>query len=350
MAEQASPASSDRDLPFVSLTIRGLFGGVLMGLANLVPGISGGTMLLAAGIYTRFIDAVAEFTTLRFRFRSLGLLLVVGGAAGLSILLLAGVLKELVIEHRWIMYSSFIGLTLGGLPIVWRMVRPVDGRVIAAALVAFCIMAGLAIMQAMGVVGNTPSNTVMLAFSGVAGASAMILPGISGGYLLLLLGQYVPILSAIHAFKESLRASDVQAAIEPALSVMLPVGVGVLVGVALISNVLNWFLHHHRKATLGMLIGLLLGSVVGLWPFQEYVPPSPGETVIKGQLVTVENLTEFDREDWPTAYFRPTLAQFAAAIGLIAAGYCVTVGVAAVGSDAEREGKRPPQFEQTARD
>ena len=95
-----------------------------MGLANLVPGISGGTMLLAAGIYPRFIDAVAEVTRFRFRFRSLLVLGCVVVAAGLGILLLAGTLKDLVVDKRWIMYSLFIGLTLGGVPVVWRMARP----------------------------------------------------------------------------------------------------------------------------------------------------------------------------------------------------------------------------------
>ena len=89
-----------------------------MGLANLVPGISGGTMLLAAGVYPGFISAIAEVTTFRFRFRSLILLASVVGSAALAILLLAGSVKDLVVDHRWIMYSLFIGLTLGGVPLV----------------------------------------------------------------------------------------------------------------------------------------------------------------------------------------------------------------------------------------
>ncbi len=101
----------------------------------------------------------------------------------------------------------------------------------------------------------------------------MILPGLSGGYLLLLMGQYVPILSAIDQFKEAIRARDFAAALDPALSVLLPVGLGVIVGVVLIGNLLKWLFNHHRQMTLGILVGLLLGSVVGLWPFQEGIPP-----------------------------------------------------------------------------
>jgi putative membrane protein len=306
-----------------------------MGLANLVPGISGGTMLLAAGVYEPFVNAIAEITTGKFRFRSLVLLASVGCAAGLGILLLAGVLKELVVQHRWVMYSLFIGLTLGGLPIVLRMVRPITRGAVVASVVAFALMAGLAVLQALGIVGSFPSNVVILFLSGVAGASAMILPGLSGGYLLLLLGQYVPILSGIHEFKEALGAGDLSAAMPPALSVMLPVGIGVLIGVAAVSNVLHWFLHHHRKSTLGVLIGLLLGSVVGLWPFQTYLEPTVGQTVVKGQLVTEDNVADFDREDWPTQWFRPSLGHVAASLALIGVGIGITLGVAALGGSEE---------------
>src|SRR5210317_997276 len=106
------------------LAARGAFGGVLMGLANLVPGISGGTMLLAAGVYPEFIGAIAEVTTLHFRRRSLLVLGAVVLFAMLGIGLFAGPVKDLVVQHRWAMYSLFIGLTLGGVPVVWRLARP----------------------------------------------------------------------------------------------------------------------------------------------------------------------------------------------------------------------------------
>ncbi|MEM6757659.1 MAG: DUF368 domain-containing protein, partial [Planctomycetota bacterium] len=93
-----------------------------MGLANLVPGISGGTMLLAAGVYPRFISAIGEVTTLKFRRASLVVLAAVVGAALLAIVLLTGPVKTLVVEQRWAAYSLFIGLTLGGVPVVWRLI------------------------------------------------------------------------------------------------------------------------------------------------------------------------------------------------------------------------------------
>ncbi|MFC1758240.1 undecaprenyl phosphate translocase family protein [Planctomycetota bacterium] len=314
------------------LVLRASFGGVLMGLANLVPGISGGTMLLAAGIYPRFIEAVADVTRFRFRARSLLVLGSVVVAAGLAILMLAGFLKDLVVEQRWIMYSLFIGLTIGGLPIVWRMARPASKGVVVAAFVSFMLMVVLALMQAMGVVGSGGANFVMLFIAGMAGASAMILPGLSGGYLLLLLGQYVPILSAIDEFKVALKAKDFGAAMSPALSVIVPVGLGVVVGVALVGNILQWLLQRFQKVTLGALIGLLLGSTVGLWPFQHGVMPKPGDS-IKGVVQTADTISDVDPEDWPTEYFRPSGGQVGCSLLLIGVGFGVTMGIARIGEE-----------------
>jgi len=313
------------------LVLRGALGGVLMGLANLVPGMSGGTMLVAAGIYPRFIDGIAELTTLRFRLPSLAVLASVAVSALLAILLLAGVVKDLVVDHRWIMYSLFIGLTLGGLPVVWRMAKPASKTMWGGVGFGFAIMVGLVLLQTSGAGGSGSSNALLLGLGGLAGASAMILPGVSGGYLLLLLGQYVPILSGVHAFKEALKARDLEALMESFFAVVLPVGLGVVVGIVVVSNLLRYLLQRYEKATLGVLIGLLLGAVLGLWPFQESVEPVLGETVIKAQVVTAENLAEFDHEDFPTAYFTPSAGQAAAAVGLLLLGLGLTTAVARVG-------------------
>ena len=315
-----------------ALVARSIFGGTLMGLANLVPGISGGTMLLAAGVYPRFIDAVANITRLKFRFHSILLLGCVVAAAGLSILLLAGTLKDLVVTQRWIMYSLFIGLTLGGLPVVWKLARPASKSLVVAAIIAFFVMVALAALQATGVVGNNGSNPVMLFVAGLAGASAMILPGVSGGYLLLLLGQYVPILAGIDDFKTALKARDMAALVEPTLSVVVPVGLGVVAGVVVVGNLLQWALRCFRKATLGALIGLLIGSTVGLWPFQAPVAPQVGD-MIKGQAVTAKTIAEIEPDDWQTEFFTPGGGQVAGSLALIAIGFLLTQSIAKVGGN-----------------
>lgn len=335
---QHSPSSEPAVL---GLALRSIFGGVLMGLANLVPGISGGTMLLAVGVYERFINAIAEVTTLKLRWRSLLVLACVGVAAVLGILLLAGPVKDLVVERRWVMYSLFIGLTLGGLPVVWQMASPVDDKVRLGALGGVMLMIALAVLQATGVTGGAESNFALMFVAGLAGASAMILPGVSGGYLLLLLGQYVPILAGIEELKDALEARDLAALMAPTISVVLPVGLGVAAGMVAVSNLLRWLLLRYRKLTLGVLIGLLLGSVIGLWPFQQSVMPVPGETVIKGQLVTAESLETIDAEDWPTAFFRPSLGQLAGSAVLILVGFGVTIGISRMGARSPHRGAEP---------
>jgi putative membrane protein len=97
-----------------ALAVRGTIGGLFMGLANLVPGISGGTMLLAVGIYPQFINGIAEVSTFTFRPKTLLLLGCIVGAALVAVLGFAGTVSSLVVHQRWIMYSLFIGLTLGG--------------------------------------------------------------------------------------------------------------------------------------------------------------------------------------------------------------------------------------------
>lgn len=306
-----------------------------MGLANLVPGISGGTMLLASGIYTRFIDAVASVSRLRLRADALRLLFVVGAAAAFGIILFAGPIKDLVLGHRWVMYSLFVGLTLGGIPALWHMARPGSAPLWAGAFAGFVGMAVLGELQRAGAAGGAGDGGFGILFvAGVAAASSMILPGVSGGYVLLVLGQYVTLLAAIEAAVDAVRATDVGAFLAPALSVFLPVGLGVLAGVAGVSNLLRWLLRRYRPATLGVLLGLLAGAVVGLWPFQQAVPPEAG-TRLQGRILRQADLPTIAAEDWPVRTFTPSPAQVAGALGLIGVGFAVTGVIARLGREGD---------------
>ena len=305
-----------------------------MGLANLVPWISGGTMLLAAGIYPAFIAAIAEVTTLRFRLRSVVLLAVVAFGAAVAILSLAGPTRSLVIEDRWAMYSLFIGLTLGGVPLVWRLARPLSAGLIAGTAVGFALMIAMAFSPTGGSSGEEHAYGRLL-LAGTAGAGAMILPGVSGGYLLLLLGQYLPILGAIDKLKLVLVGASAGEAIDlsllaEALHVVIPVGIGVLVGIVGISNLLQWTLNRFPKPTLGLLLGLLLGAVAGLWPFQEGVAPKLGE-VFEGTVLSQEGLAEIDPEDWPLERFRPESRQIGGSLLLIGFGLAATLAIDRLG-------------------
>jgi len=319
--------------PLPMLILRSACGGVLMGLANLVPGISGGTMLLAAGVYPAFIEAIAEVTRLRPRFRHLVLLGSVAGAAALAILLLAGPTKNLVVERRWIMYSLFIGLTLGGLPLVWRLAKPATPAVWAGAAVGFTLMVLMALAPGNGAGSNGPAYG-WLFLSGAAGASAMILPGVSGGYLLLLLGQYLAILSGIDALKTGLLEGGGSDALVAGLRVVVPVGIGVLVGIVVVSNLIEAALERFPKATLGVLLGLLLGAVVGLWPFQEGVRPTPGD-LHDGEPLTASAIAALDPDEWPLERFAPTGAQSAGAVGLALLGLFGTLAIGRLGQGSD---------------
>ncbi len=311
--------------------LRCLLGGALMGLANLVPGISGGTMLLAAGIYPRFIQALADLSALRIRKSSFIVLGLVGVAAMVAILLGAGPVKDAVVEHRWAMYSLFIGLTLGGVPVLWQMARPGSNAFWTGMVAGLVLMAALAWLQVGGSsAGASRDGFAMMFIAGIAGASAMILPGVSGGYLLLVLGVYVPVLGGIDALKQALKSGDLASASEPVMAVVLPVGVGVAIGILVVSNLIKIVLERHEQPTLGVLMGLLVGAVFGLWPFQEGVPPRIGE-LFKGQALTAEGLAELTADKFPTEFYAPTFNDVMMAVGLIGLGYMITTLVSRLG-------------------
>jgi putative membrane protein len=334
--------------------LRCALGGVLMGLANLVPGISGGTMLLASGVYRRFINAIADVTRLRFSLGALATLGVIVGAAMAAVVLGAGIVKWLVVEHRWVMYALFIGLTLGGVPIVWRLARPATVATWVGAALGFAALGGIAGAGWMGYEpgGGGSASMWLFVVGGAAAAGAMILPGVSGGYLLLVLGLYVPILTSIDRVKVGISERDIGILLGE-WRVVVPVGVGVVLGVVVISNVLRWLLRAHEKPTLGALLGLLVGAVVGLWPFQASIEPQVGD-VLKGQAVVaveerpdddgnvrrvaVTAIDEIEREDWKTGVFTPNAVQVVGAIGLILVGFVLTQVVARVGDERDGAG------------
>lgn len=243
--------------------IRAGIAGLLMGIANLIPGVSGGTMILAMGLYEEFIHSVADLTALRFSLRRVMFLGIVGFFAAGAIVGLAGVVLYLLFHHTIAMFALFIGLTLGGAPLLLKSVRPLRADVVLAALVGLGLMVGVFLLRSGG---SMPHNTVMDFVSGVVGSTTMVLPGVSGSYMLLVLDQYERVVGAVDDLKEGLRSRDV-AALKGCLKIIVPVGVGALLGIVALSNILKMLLRRHHRVTVGVLLGILLGSVIGLWPF-----------------------------------------------------------------------------------
>lgn len=321
------------------LLLRSAVGGALMGLANLVPGVSGGTMLLAAGVYPQFIGGVAEVFTLRFRSATVLMLGCVTVAAAAAIVGFAGLVSQLVVHHQWVMYSLFLGLTLGGVPILWRMARPVDSVVVLCALGGIAVMGVIALVEPAASADGGHGAYLLLFVCGLLAGSAMILPGVSGSYLLLVLGQYVTILSAISAARQAVAARDVAALLDT-LQVIAPVGLGVLAGVVGVSNLVKMLLDKFERPTLGVLLGLLLGAGIGLWPFVRAVPPqvgSPfrGDTValVDGRLVMQRSGRPIEARHWPTERFAPTAVHIGGAAGLMLAGFVISTAIGRLGGN-----------------
>ena len=312
--------------------MRCLLGGILMGLANLVPGISGGTMLLATGVYHRFVNAMGAITTFRWTVPAVATLAIIAVGAGAAIALGAGVIADLVVNNRWGTFSVFLGLTIGGIPLVWSLVRPWRRTSVIAAIVALVAMIALVLVPMPGSEAGG-SNWGLLFAAGLLGGAAMVLPGLSGAYLLLILGQYVVILTAVKAAT----SGDGLAALVEALEVLIPVAIGAALGIIGISNLMKWLLRRYPNGTHGFLLGLLAGAVFGLWPFATYTMPKVGE-VIRGTAITQMWIDdEKNRKYWPQTYFQPSAGQIAGSAALILIGFAASMSICRLGRQDETE-------------
>ncbi|MDK2973419.1 MAG: putative rane protein [Candidatus Sumerlaeota bacterium] len=292
--------------------VRTLIGGALMGIANIIPGVSGGTMVLALGLYEKFVESVADVTRLRFRLPSLlflGLLVI---AAVVAIGLMAGPIVAGLENAHHLMYGLFIGLTLGGVPLLWKEMEPVNavsiGGTVAGLLVMIVIAFALKEIQ-------LPQTWIVFMLAGVIASAAMVLPGISGSYLLLIFGLYLPISKAIKDFVYALKDLDFGTCWTLGVTVHVPLGIGVLLGIAGLTNALKALLHRWHGATVGVLLGLLLGSVIGIYPFQEL--REKGELIAAAHPVTPLNVL--------------------LVIVAVAVGFALTIGVSRLGKEPAGE-------------
>jgi len=258
--------------PFIRTAITG----VLMGLANLVPGVSGGTMVVVMGLYDDFVSAIANLTRLRVNRRNVFFLAILVITAALAIGLFAGILGAAVRDHRMAMFSLFIGMTLGGAPTLYRMIGRITPPAVGGILLGFALMVLIAMTKQAE--PSTPTAAVngseqvsnqygLDVLAGVLGISAMVLPGISGAYMLLVIGRYEAILTAIAVAKSYVLSGGKEGSPGDFLGILVPVAIGAILGLVVLSNFLKWLLHRYPAFTIGALLGILLGSVVGIWPF-----------------------------------------------------------------------------------
>lgn len=239
--------------------------GFLMGSADVVPGVSGGTIALVLGIYERLVHAIrtgagALGSAVRGRFSegweraksvewSLLIPLLVG--IGLAILTLAAAIEHFLEEEPTNTAAVFFGLVLGSIVIAWPLVKEwTSGRIVIA------IGIGIAAFLLLGLRSDeiTDPATALFFGAGAIAIVAMILPGISGSFILLMLGMYEAVIGAVN---------------DRDIAVLLVFMVGAVLGLALFSTILDRALRDHHDAVIAGLIGLMAGSLRVLWPWPD---------------------------------------------------------------------------------
>ena len=250
--------------PRMTSWLRFIVSGFLMGTADLVPGVSGGTIALVVGVYERLVSSIREGSSalgalLRWRlddFRShlkavewAFLLPLVAGII-LAVLLLASFLEHQLEENPTAVAAVFFGLVLGSIPIAWRLIKtPTAVHFIIGLVVA----ATLFFVLELGAAGEVIDPSLIAFFgAGAVAICAWILPGISGSMILLLIGMYSAVIGLIN---------------DRDFATFSVFALGAIVGLALFSQVLHWALSRYHDLILSALVGLMAGALRMLWPW-----------------------------------------------------------------------------------
>ncbi|MCP4911736.1 MAG: DUF368 domain-containing protein [Oligoflexia bacterium] len=265
-----------------------------MGIADIIPGVSGGTIAFITGIYESLLNAVSSINrralsaALKFDFKSalsilhIRFILPVGIGIVSAILLLSNLMNYLMKEHTILTWSAFFGLIAASIIVIFR---ELDNHWAPKNLISIVvgIIFGYAMVSLIPV--ETPSEWWFIYLCGVIGITAMILPGLSGSFLLLILGKYEYITGAIKNVTKFIDFWD-------NLQILLIFVCGTATGLLGFSNILNWFLKHHRSATMAFLTGILIGSMKKVWPWKEVLE----SVVIRGKTRVIKEVNIFPAE------------------------------------------------------
>lgn len=281
--------------------------GFAMGVANVIPGVSGGTIALLTGIFERLINALKSFDVeavrllLKFKFREFaqhvdfGFLLSVFVGVGVSIISVAKLLEFLFQSYPVYVWSFFFGLILVS---VWFVGKSI-GKIDVAAAVSFVI--GAAVAFGLSVMNPATENTAFwyLIICGAVAVCSMILPGLSGSFVLILMGNYQLIMIyAVSHFD---------------MKIIVPVAIGVVVGLLAFSHFLSWLLSRYALQTMAVLTGFIFGSLGTIWPWKNpvYLMQDGAEVLKNGKPIIQSYQMYFPQE---------FSAEVAIAIVLMAAG------------------------------
>lgn len=243
--------------------------GMVIGIANIIPGVSGGTMMVVMGIYDKLIHAI---THLKSEFKeTLRLLIpiVIGAAAGIVILteVITRALEHFPVQTNFM----FIGLIVGGLPIIIKKLKETGKKVNAGNAVVlvlfFILVAGFALIGEGEASARELSlnmvEIIKLFFIGVIASATMVIPGVSGSMVLMLLGYYYLILDSISEFIHALLAFDFPALLEKT-GILMPFGIGVLAGIGVIAKLIELVFEKRPDYAYCAIIGLIAASPLAI--------------------------------------------------------------------------------------
>ncbi|MDM8256656.1 DUF368 domain-containing protein [Phocaeicola barnesiae] len=245
---------------YAFLTLKGM----TMGAADVVPGVSGGTIAFIVGIYDELINSIksinGESLKLFFTGKWIAFCKQINAAflfsiilgIGISIFSLAKVITWLLTDHPVLVWAFFFGLVLASTWFVSKDIKEWNWKTI----LAFIVGAAVAYYITVATPAETPTNLLFIFLCGAIAICAMILPGISGSFILVLLGKYFFIMEAVKTFN---------------IKIILVFAAGALIGITTFSRLLSFALKHFRNITLSVLTGFMLGSLNKVWPWKETV-------------------------------------------------------------------------------
>lgn len=234
---------------------KNIYRGMIMGATDVIPGVSGGTIAVILGIYDRLIAAINGILTREWKKHLLFLIPLVVGI-GLAIFLFSHVMTWLLAHYERPTFYFFLGLIIGILPFLFReskaktMFRPIHYSLL---IIGIVIIVLLPTEMASGAIIEDRSLAIygLLFFSGIVASAAMILPGISGSFIFVVLGVYHTIIYAVSILD---------------IKVLIPVGIGIIIGIVLMSKIIHYFFTYYQTATFALIIGLVIGSIYVVFP------------------------------------------------------------------------------------
>ena len=260
-----------------------------MGAADVVPGVSGGTIAFISGIYQELIDSINNVNVSALKtLKKDGLkaaweqvngsfLLALLTGIGISILTFSKVITHLLETQPILVWSFFFGLIIASITLIWKEITSWKLVDILFLLIGITVSYYITIARPV----SSPDSYWYLFLSGFIAIIAMILPGISGAFILLLMGSYETVIGTINTFREGLTTANS----EILVSALLKLGVfavGAIIGLKSFSKILHWMFEHHKNTTLTLLVGFMVGSLNKVWPWKEVLETrinSHGEVV-----------------------------------------------------------------------